>query len=193
MAVIKNMMVRAGADFSAFTTQSKKATKAVKGMETGVTRSFNNIKKAASSVSKVLGALGVAVSAYALISAAKDAAEAYDKQAEAEIKLATVMRNTMNARNSEIQSILDLCTAQQKLGVIGDEAQIAGAQELATYLSMTDSLKTLIPVMNDMAAQQYGFNVTAEQCTSIATMLGKVMEGQTGALRRYGYYFTEAE
>ena len=193
MAVIKNMMVRAGADFSAFTTQAKRASSSMKGMQSSVTKSCNAMKKAVSGVSKVLGILGMAISVNALISAAMDAADAYDQQAEAEIKLATVMRNTMNARNSEIQGILDLCTAQQKLGVIGDEAQIAGAQELATYLSMSDSLKTLIPVMNDMAAQQYGWNASAEQCTQIATMLGKVMEGQTGALRRYGYYFTEAE
>lgn len=193
MAVIKNMMVRAGADFSAFTTQAKKASQSMKGMRVNVTRSCNAMKKAVSGVSRALGALGVAVTVTAIVAAAKDAAEAYDEQAEAEIKLATVMRNTMGARNEEIQSILDLCTAQQRMGVISADAQVAGAQEMATYLSLSSSLKTLIPVMNDMAAQQYGFNVTAEQCTQIATMLGKVMEGQTGALSRYGYYFTEAE
>ncbi len=193
MAVIKNMMVRAGADFSAFTTQAKRASQSMKGMQSNVSRSCNAIKTAVSGVKKALGALGVAVGMTAMIAAARNAAEAYDEQAESEIKLATVMRNTMGARNAEIQSILDLCGAQQRLGVISADAQAAGAQELATYLSMSDSLKTLIPVMNDMAAQQYGYNVTAEHCTSIATMLGKVMEGQTGALRRYGYYFSEAE
>jgi division protein CdvB (Snf7/Vps24/ESCRT-III family) len=53
-------------------------------------------------------------------------------QVEAETKLATVMRNTMGAREEDIQSIKDLCSEQQKLGVIGDEVQLAGAQKLAT-------------------------------------------------------------
>lgn len=193
MAVIKNMMVRAGADFSAFTTQSKKAAKSMRGMQSSISRSCAGIKTSVSGVKKILSGLGVAVSLAAIVSAGKRAAEAYDAQAEAEMKLATVMRNTMRARNSEIQSVLDLCSAQQRLGVIGDEVQLAGAQELATYLTQTRTLKKLIPVMNDMAAQQYGWNVTAENTVTIATMLGKVMNGQTSALSRLGYTFTEAQ
>lgn len=114
-------------------------------------------------------------------------------QVEAETKLANNMRNTMGAREEEIQSIKDLCAAQQQLGVIGDEVQLAGAQELATYLEKKTSLETLIPVMNDMLAQQYGLNATSEAAAQIATMLGKVMDGQVGALSRYGYKFDEAQ
>ncbi|MBR4926423.1 MAG: hypothetical protein IKZ61_11875 [Prevotella sp.] len=114
-------------------------------------------------------------------------------QEEAEAKLANNMRNTMGAREEDIQSIKDLCAAQQQLGVIGDEVQLAGAQELATYLEKKSSLEMLIPVMNDMVAQQYGLNATQESAANIATMLGKVMEGQVGALSRYGYKFDEAQ
>ena len=32
-----------------------------------------------------------------------------------------------------------------------------------------------------------------EQAAQIGSMLGKVMEGQTGALSRYGYKFDEAQ
>ena len=186
MAVIKNMMVRAGADFSAFTTQASKAAKSMRGMQSSISRSCAGIKK-------VLSGLGVAVSVAAIVSAARSAAEAYDEQAENEMKLATVMRNTMKARNREIQSVLDLCSAQQRLGIIGDEVQLSGAQKLATYLTQSRTLKKLIPVMNDMVAQQYGFSASAENATNIATMLGKVMNGQVGALSRLGYSFTEAQ
>lgn len=114
-------------------------------------------------------------------------------QQEAEAKLAQVMRNTMGASNAEIASIKDLASAQQQLGVIGDEVQLAGAQELGTYLSKADSIRKLMPVMNDMLAQQYGLNASQEQATQIASMMGKVMEGQVGALSRYGYKFDEAQ
>lgn len=105
---------------------------------------------------------------------------AYSAQIEAETKLAVNMRNSMAAREEDIQSIKDLCSAQQELGVIGDEVQLAGAQEMATYLSEKQSLEALIPVMNDMLAQQYGLNATQENAAQIATMLGKVMNGQVG-------------
>lgn len=186
MAVVKNLMVRAGADFSAITKQANKASSSMKKMSTSISTSTGLIKKA-------LGAIGVAVSLGALISAAKSAKEAYDQQAEAEAKLAQVMRNTMGASNDEIKSIKDLTEAQQELGIIGGDVQLAGAQELATYLEQSSTLKKLIPVMNDMVAQQYGYSASAEAAANIATMLGKVMDGQTGALSRYGYKFNEAQ
>lgn len=193
MAVVKNMMVRAGADFSAITKQASKASSSMRGMQSSVSRSCNAMSKAASGLKKAFAAVGAVVSIAAIVNAAKDAAAAYDEVVENEVRLATVMRNTMAASNDEIQSILDLADAQEQLGIVDADATVAGAQELATYLETSDALQQLIPVMNDMAAQQYGFNVTSEQTASIATMLGKVMEGQTGALSRYGYYFSEAE
>ena len=117
----------------------------------------------------------------------------YASQVEVESKLQTVMRNTMNATDAEVQAIKDLCSAQQELGVIGDEVQLAGAQELATYMSKKESLAELIPVMNDIIAQQYGFNATQESAVNIATMMGKVFAGQVSALSRYGYTFDETQ
>lgn len=114
-------------------------------------------------------------------------------QQEAETKLGQVMRNTMGASREEFESIKELASAQQKLGSIGDEVQLAGAQELGTYLSKADSLKKLMPVMNDMVAQQYGMTASQEQATQVAAMMGKVMDGQVGALSRYGYKFDEAQ
>ena len=123
----------------------------------------------------------------------KNLADAYAVQEGNERKLEATMRNSMDASDDQIRSIKELCSAQQELGIIGDEVQLAGAQELATYLGLTSSLETLIPVLNDMNAQQYGFNATCESSVTIATMLGKVMNGQVGALSRYGYTFDEVQ
>lgn len=118
---------------------------------------------------------------------------AYSLQESAETRLAQAMRNTMGATDAEIQSIKDLTAAQQRIGIVGDEVQLSAAQELATYLEFSDSLKTIIPVMNDMIAQQLSLGASAESATQIATMLGKVMNGQTEALSRYGYKFDDAQ
>jgi hypothetical protein len=118
---------------------------------------------------------------------------AYAESEAASTRLKVAMQNTMNATQDEIKSVLDLTSAQQRLGVVDDDVQTAGAQELATYLSKTESLKKLIPVMNDMIAQQYDFNATSEGAVTIAQMMGKVLDGQTGALSRYGYSFDEAQ
>jgi hypothetical protein len=108
-------------------------------------------------------------------------------------QLAHVMGNTMEAAQGQVDAIIELAEAQQRLGVVSRATQISGAQELSTYLQKTESLQTLIPLMNDMLAQQYGINASQQNAFTIATMLGRVLDGQVGALSRYGYRFDEAQ
>ena len=120
-------------------------------------------------------------------------ADAYAEQEVNETRLITVMRQRMKASDDEIRSILDLASAQQELGVIGDEAQVAGAQQVATFLTQTKSLETLLPAMNNLLAQQKGLNATSQDAVNIGNLMGKVMQGQTAALTRVGITFDEAE
>lgn len=145
----------------------------------------------ANQISQAFEQIGSAVRG--LQSAMRDMTAAYSVQASAEARLEQMMRNTMDATDDDIQSIKDLASAQQQLGVIGDEVILSGAQELATYMQKKDSLEALIPVMNDMIAQQYGYNASAESAVSVAQMMGKVFAGETGALKRLGYTFDEAQ
>lgn len=226
MGVIKNLMLRVGADFSAVTKQAKKASSSMNSMmvaidrstsklngavgsamakqvkKTGssmgsmmsaINRSTSKLNGAISGMNKVLGAAGIAVSLAGIATAAKRAADAFNEVQENNAALAHVMKNTMGATKEQWQSVLELADAQQRLGVIDAEVTKAGAVELATYLGLSESLETLLPVMNDMLAQQYGLAASSENATNIATMLGKVMNGQTGALSRYGYSFTKAQ
>ncbi|WP_302421199.1 hypothetical protein, partial [uncultured Megasphaera sp.] len=77
--------------------------------------------------------------------------------------------------------------------VVGGGAQRAGAQQLATFLSSENALKTLIPAMNNLAVQQHGYNTSAESMVGLGNLMGKVMQGQTAALRRVGITFSDAE
>ena len=120
-------------------------------------------------------------------------AQAYQAQSEAETKLAEVMRQRMAASDEEIDSIKRLASEQQRLGVIGDEVQLAGAQQVATFLTQKSSIATLLPAMNNLIAQQRGLNATQQDAQSIGNLLGKAMQGQTSALTRVGITFSEAQ
>ena len=133
-----------------------------------VTQSFQN---AAQGIQELTGTL-------------LDLTDSYATQQINETRLANNMRNTMGAREEEIQSIKDLCSAQQELGVIGDEVQLAGAQELATYLEKKSSLEALIPVMNDMLTQQYGLEASEESATQVAEMVNSSIGGMNEGLRQ---------
>ena len=128
-----------------------------------------------------------------LQSGMKDLADAYAVQEVAETKLATVMQQRMGATDAEIQSIKELASAQQEIGVIGDEVQLSGVQQIATFLNEKASLETLIPAMNNLLAQQKGLNASTGDAVSVGNMLGKVMMGEVGALKEVGITFSEAE
>ena len=128
-----------------------------------------------------------------LHSGMKDLADAYAVQEVAETKLATVMQQRMGATDAEIQSIKELASAQQEIGVIGDEVQLSGAQQIATFLNEKASLETLIPAMNNLLAQQKGLNASTGDAVQVGNLMGKAMMGQVDALKRVGISFTEAE
>lgn len=122
-----------------------------------------------------------------------DLAKSYQQQEVVETQLTTVMRQRMDATDEEIASIKKLAEEQQKLGVIGDEAQLAGAQQVATFLTEKASIETLLPAMNNLLAQQKGVNATQTDAVSVANLMGKAMQGQVSALARVGITFSEAE
>ncbi len=112
---------------------------------------------------------------------------------EAETKLTTVMEQRMDATSKEIESIKELALAQREKGVIDDDAQLMGAQQIATFLNEAKSIETLLPAMNNLLAQQKGYNATGQDAVAIGNLMGKVMQGQVSALTRVGITFTEAE
>lgn len=123
----------------------------------------------------------------------QNATSAQDIQQQYETKLQTVMGQRMNAGQVEFQAVLDTASMQQQIGVIGDEVQLAGAGQLATFLNSTEALNTLIPAMDNLAASQKGCSASAEDLANIGNMMGKVMQGQVGALTRVGVTFTDAQ
>ena len=122
-----------------------------------------------------------------------DLTQAYQVQLVAETQLDTIMRQRMGSTDAEIQSVKQLCAAQQELGVIGDEVQMSGAQQMATFLKQKQSLEVLIPAMNNLIAQQDGLNATTQDAVSVGNMMGKAMQGQTEVLQRVGITFDETQ
>lgn len=122
-----------------------------------------------------------------------DATSLQIAQNQAESKLAVTMRKRMGASPEDIQSIKNLSAAQQHLGVISDEVQLSGAQQMATFINSSSALNTLVPAMNDLAVQQNGVNVTSQDVIDIGSMMGKAMQGQVDALTSVGITFDAAQ
>lgn len=138
------------------------------------------------------GAIATAVSV-PIINGIKGALSAYEVQATAETKLTEIYKTRMGVSEQAAQSTMKLASELQKEGVIGDEVAISGAQQLATFAKYPSTINTLLPAMNNLLAQQKGVNATTDDAVNIGNLMGKVLMGQTGALKRVGVSFTEAQ
>ena len=138
------------------------------------------------------GAIATAVSV-PIIAGIKSALSAYEVQTAAETKLTEIYKTRMGATKQAAQATMDYASALQQEGVIGDEVMLSGAQQVATFAKMPETVNTLLPAMNNLLAQQKGYNATAEDATGIANLMGKALMGQTGALTRVGISFDETQ
>lgn len=107
-------------------------------------------------------------------------------QMQAEDQLAIITKQRMALTDNEVRSLYELAAAQQRVGVVGDEATIAGMTGLAAFTKQKSAIQALTPALDDLAVKMYGYNVTAESMDMISKSLGKAMLGDVGALSRMG-------
>lgn len=151
------------------------------------TQGFTNFLKKAAKIMAALFAVKI------IFQWAKALKNAYQTQMEAEIKLQTIMRTRMGLGKKAVADLKKQASAYQQIGVIGDEVQLAGLQQLATFLRQKESLEALLPAMNNLLAQQRGYNAKATDAVGIANLMGKVLDGQVSALKRVGISFSESQ
>lgn len=119
--------------------------------------------------------------------------QAFEAAAVANTKLKTIMEQRMNATAEDMKGVKDVISAQKELGVVSGSVQVAGAQQIGTFATQASTLRTLVPAMNNLLAQQKGVNATQEDAVAVGNLFGKALQGQATALRRVGITFSAAE
>lgn len=107
-------------------------------------------------------------------------------QMQAEDQLSIITKNRMGLMDEEVRSLYDLASAQQRIGVVGDEAVIAGMAGVAAFTTQKSSIEALTPAMNNLAVKMYGYNVNASNMEMVSKTLGRALQGDVGSLSRLG-------
>lgn len=128
-----------------------------------------------------------------LVAGINKALEAYEVQMAAETKLTEIYKTRMGVSEEAAQATIEYAGALQQLGVVGDEVTLSGAQQLATFMQYPETVNALLPAMDNLLVQQNGLNATSQDAVNIANLMGKAMMGNTGALRRVGITFDDAQ
>lgn len=163
-----------------------------------VQNQIKNMSAATGKLSAKTIALGsilgnVATKAFeSIVGVVRSSRQEYENTSASLTKLATVMQQR-GATQAQYNEVVKLTEAEEKLGVVSASAMQNGLQELATYVGKAESLKKLTNTMNNLIVQQHGYNANEDQALQTATMMGKVLQGQTGGMERIGYHLDEAD
>lgn len=96
-------------------------------------------------------------------------------QQYAEQKLAITMQNRFNATQKEIQAVSNLANQLESVSGIADQITLSGANSLATYVESAEIVEGMLPVMQAIANNRFGFGeITSEDFTDIGKTLGEV-------------------
>ena len=186
----EELKVIISASIDKFKSSVNEANQTVKGFGKDANNTMDKLNKTIANVGKTIIA---AFSVREIVNFSKECFAAYNNQLQQETKLAEIMRTRQNATDAEIESIRAYASELQKSGVIGDEVALSGAQQLATYAKMPDTIYKLLPAMENYAAQQHGVNTTNQDMVNIANLFGKALQGNVGALKRMGITLTEEQ
>lgn len=108
-------------------------------------------------------------------------------------RLGTLMKNVKGTTQAQVDDIIKYGDALELVTTIEGDATVAGASQLATFQLQSSTIKALLPSLQNLAVGTYGVNVSQEQMIQTGNLVGKVMQGQTGALSRVGVSFSEAQ
>lgn len=147
----------------------------------------------ASMAKKVVGVVAAYASMKQLVTWGKACIDAANTQASAEARLETLMMNVAGTTMENVSAMKKYAAELQGVTTVGDEVTIQGASQLATFQLQSDTIKTILPALQDLAVSQYGVAVSGDQMQSMANLVGKVMTGNVGALTRYGVTLNDAQ
>lgn len=153
----------------------------------------NSIMTAASALQIIRSGLGALRQGFGILQSFNEAAYGEDA---AQTRLASQLRNVVRTREEGIRAqaeINRLAQEGERRTVVAGTASVAGASQLATYGLQAQSIQKLLPALRDLSVGMYGVNVSEEQMISTAQLFGKVLNGQTAALTRYGIKISEVQ
>ena len=160
-----------------------------RGMEQ-VDRSLNKTSNTLKKIGSLIGGVFAGIQVTRFV---KDSVNAFYAQERAEKRLESITKSVTGATDKQIAGLKNLASSLQKVGVIGDEVAIVGQSQLATFKMSTDSIAKLTPALENLAVATYGVNVSQEQMQNMANLMGRVYQGNVGALTRYGITLSDTQ
>ena len=155
-------------------------------------QSMSLSQKFKSVTSSTLGQLAIGYFTISgLVGQYNKAVEASNEALANETKLYAVLR-AQNFTDKQIEGLKEYASELQNVGVIGDDTSYAGIKQLATFKLQEESIRKLLPRVQDWMVAEKGLNSTSADAEKWAKTLGiAVSSGQVRALKQVGVVLDE--
>jgi len=147
-----------------------------KNFSQGINEAKKKTSLFGSAIKKVGGIIAGAFAVRSIINFAKKAVSAFDIQAKAEQQLLTALKGRRDAQ----QQLIIQAQTLQKTTLFGDEETIKAQALIAAFVKESDQIKTIIPLVQDLAAAK---NM---DLAGASDLVSKTLGSSTNALSRYG-------
>lgn len=178
------------------TSGLKQATDSIRGFDSGLKGTLGNLKQ----FRGALTGLAVVGIAKGIKSFADDMYDAFKVQWLAEKNINDALYSNMAARgasqkeiDNEVKAYKDLASAQQQVGVIGDEVTLSGMGVMTQMGLTAKQVKDMTPLLQDLAVKQYGLNVSGEQYKQVSQSVATMVNMGKLTLQGYGIQVTDTE
>lgn len=174
----------------------KQVSSALTSFDSGLKGTIGNLTQ----FKGALGALAVVGLAKGIKAFADDMYDAFKVQWLAEKNVNDALYSNMTARresqkaiDDEVKAYKELASAQQKLGVIGDEVTLSGMAVMTQMGLTAKQVKDMTPLIQDLAVKQYGVNVSGEQYKQVSQSIASMVNMGKLTLQGYGVQVTDVE
>lgn len=190
-----NIIWQIDADASKFNSQLDSASSKAKGLAGDMEKSTNKISdslKSAANGSKVF-AVGIAAMTTAAVGFGIKSVKAFNESEQVTTRLTKLILNQKGATMQNVDALKQQAAAMQKVTTFGDDLVLMAQSQFATFDLSSEAIHKMIPGFLDMVAAERGANVSMEDMKITAQGFGKALVGQTDALVRQGFIFTDLQ
>lgn len=168
------------------------ATDATRSAFNSASSGFSGLREKINSHSlAITAATTAAVGALGYV--AKKSIEEFQKQEEVSTKLRTLILNQKDATMENVTALEAQAAAMQEVTTFGDDVVMSAQAQLATFDLTSEAIQQIIPGFLDMVAAEKGAVVSSEEMKIAAQGMGKALVGQTDALIKQGFIFTDLQ
>ena len=144
-------------------------------------------------VNKVMGLAGAYMSIRGVTDFIANAMEGSNLESSIEAQLKNVLKN-VGATKGAFEELQEEAMNFESEGMYGAAEMLAGAGELATYISDTDAIKSMMGTLSNYAAGMSGGGaLNSDQIVEYGTQLGKALMGTYDGLKKKGFELTDVQ